>query len=162
MTAEQQLVDAALRAWKFNTDRFEAFYRDLSDAQLDLEVAPGRNRLRYLLGHMAAVHDKMIALLGAGPRLHAELDEAFLSNPDRSVASSLSGADLKEIWSEVDRALWGAISTWSAADWLSKHTAITDEEFAKEPHRNRLSVLLSRNSHMATHYGQVILTTPRG
>ena len=162
MTAEQQLVDATLRAWKFNTDRYEAFFRDLTDEQLEQEVAPGRNRLLYLLGHIVAVTDRMMPLLGAGPRKHADLDAAFLESADRSVASPLSASELKAMLTEVDNALWNVISTWSAAEWVSRHTAVSDEDFAKEPHRNRLSVLLSRNTHLAFHYGQVILTTPRG
>ena len=162
MTAEQQLVDANLRAWKFTTDKFQTLFRDLSDSQLEVEVAPGRNRLLYLLGHIAAVHDRMLPLLGIGPRLHPELDAAFLENPDRKVTSPLSGSQLKTISAEIDQALLSAFSKWTAADWMAKHTSVSDEDFAKEPHRNRLSVLLSRNTHLAFHWGQAILTTPRG
>ncbi|MEP6619750.1 MAG: DinB family protein [bacterium] len=161
MTAEELFVDVALRAWKTNIDRFEGFYRDLPEEQLEQEIAPGRNRLIYLLGHMAAVHDRMIPLLGIGSRLHPELDEVFISSPDRSVASSLSAAALKEILVEVDGALWKAFAQWSPADWLARHTAVSEEEFVREPHRNRFSVLLSRTTHMASHQGQVILATPR-
>ncbi len=68
MTADEQLVDAALRAWNANVDRAEKFFADVSDEELDLEIAPGRNRLVYLLGHLVAVHDRMLPLLGAGER----------------------------------------------------------------------------------------------
>ena len=50
----------------------------------------------------------------------------------------------------------------SAADWLAKHTAVSDDEFVREPHRNRYTVMLSRTSHIAFHYGQAILAKPRG
>jgi hypothetical protein len=161
MTAEQQLVDATLRAWRFNMDRTTKFFDGLTDAQLEAEIAPGRNRLIYLLGHLAAVHDGMLPLLGIGPRLHPELDEAFLTKADRSVATLPSAAELKAASAEIDSALSDAFNTWSAKDWLAKHTAISDEDFVREPHRNRFSVLLSRNTHMAFHYGQMVLAKPR-
>ncbi|MDB4915015.1 MAG: hypothetical protein JWM95_2659 [Gemmatimonadetes bacterium] len=161
MTSEQQFVDAALRAWKFNVDRVEASFGKLSDEQLQAQVAPGRNRLLYLLGHLAAVHDRMLPLLGIGPRQHPELDSMFLENADSGAPAPVASAALKDALIDADHALWNAFSQWSPADWLSKHTAVSDEDFAKEPHRNRLSVLLSRNSHLAFHHGQIVLTEPR-
>jgi hypothetical protein len=100
-------------------------------------------------------------LLGIGPRLHPELDASFVAKPDRAVPISFSASELKRFSSEINGALWTAFGQWSATDWVSKHTAVSDEDFAKEPHRNRLSVMLSRNTHMAFHYGQAILAKPR-
>jgi hypothetical protein len=34
---------------------------------------------------------------------------------------------------------------------------MTDEDYAKDPMRNRLSVLLSRTNHLSFHIGQIIL-----
>ena len=161
MTADQQLVDAALRAWKFSADRVEKSFRDLSDEQLEVHIAPGRNRLLYLLGHIAAVHDRMLPLLGIGPRRHPELDAFFIENPDSGASSPIAGSALKDILFEIDGVLWAAYNEWSPSEWLSKHTAVSDEDFAKEPHRNRFSVLLSRNAHLQFHHGQVVLTEPR-
>ncbi|MDB4890445.1 MAG: hypothetical protein JWL61_2300 [Gemmatimonadetes bacterium] len=161
MTAEQQLVDAALRAWKLNADRVEKFFVALSADQLQQEVAPGRNRLIYLWGHLAAVNDGLFPLLGIGPRLHPELDPTFLASPDRAVATLPSASELKDIAAEIDRELWKAFSRLSATDWIAKHTAVSDEDFVREPHRNRFSVLLSRTSHMSFHHGQAILAKPR-
>jgi hypothetical protein len=162
MTNDQQLLQSILREWKSNTDRLEKFFADLGDAQLDQEVAPGRNRLIYLLGHMVSVHDRMLPLLGIGTRMHEDLDATFLSSPDRAVATLPPAAELKRKLAEVNDVLWKAFNAWSPADWVARHTAVSEEEFAKEPYRNRLSVLLSRTSHMATHYGQMILVKPRG
>jgi hypothetical protein len=161
MNAEQLLVDASLRAWKFNADRIEKFFHSLSDDQLQQEVAPGRNRLLYLWGHITSINDALFPLLGIGPRLHPELDALFVARPDHSGAALPSASELAQASAEVDRELWKVFSQWSAKDWLAKHTAVSDEDFVKEPHRNRYSVLLSRNTHMAFHYGQAILTKPR-
>jgi len=161
MTAEQQLVDAALRTWKSNADRVEKFFQPLSEEQLQQEIAPGRNRLIYLWGHLASVSDGLFPLLGIGPRLHPELDAMFVTNPDRAATALPSATELQDIAAEIDRELWRVFSQWSATDWLAKHTAVSDDEFVREPHRNRFSVLLSRTAHMAFHYGQAILVKPR-
>ena len=161
MTTEQQFADATLRAWKFNVDRVEKSFSALTDEQLEARIAPDRNRLLYLLGHLAAVHDRMLPLLEIGERKHPELDKMFLEEAYAGTASPIPSATLKEILVETDAALWTALSAWSPADWVAKHTAVSDEDFAKEPHRNRLSVLLSRNSHLAFHHGQIVLTEAR-
>jgi hypothetical protein len=161
MTAEQILVDAALRAWKFNIDRVEKSFAALTDEQLETRLAPGRNRLLYLLGHIAAVHDRMLPLLGAGERRHPELDAVFLEEADTGSGSPVATSALKDILVDTDRALWDAFTKWTPAEWLSRHTAVSAEDFAKEPHRNKVSVLLSRNSHLAFHHGQIVLTEAR-
>lgn len=161
MITDQQLLNSALREWKSNADRVEKFFAELSDEQLEQEVAPGRNRLIYLLGHFVSVHDRMIPLLGIGARMHEELDTTFLSSPDRGVNTLPAASELRAKLTGVNEMLWKAFNAWTPADWVARHTAVTDEDFAKEPFRNRLSVLLSRTSHMATHYGQMILVKPR-
>lgn len=153
---EQAFVTAALNSWNSNLKTIDGFLAGFSDEGLDTEIAPGKNRLVYLMGHLAAVHDRMIALLGIGNRLHPELDALFLSAKDREVAIP-SAADIRKNWSEINGALTTAMMALSASDWLAKHTAVSDEDFAKEPHRNRYSVLLSRTSHLWYHYGQMVL-----
>ncbi len=157
MTTEGLLIDSALRYWKLNVDRAHAFFSGLSEEQLLREIAPGKNRLIYLWGHLTAINDAMIPLLGLGERLHPELDPIFVKNPDRAITNTLSGEELKRIWDETNQLLWMAFSTLSPSDWVQKHTAISDEDFLREPHRNRLSVLLSRAGHISYHLGQAIL-----
>lgn len=161
MNADRLLIDSGLRAWKSNADRTETFFHALSEDQLQQEVAPGRNRLLYLWGHLAAVNDGLFPLLGLGPKLHPQLEAMFLANPDRAVTSVSSRSELKDAWGQIHDALWSAFNGWTTAEWLQKHTAVSDEEFLREPHRNRFSVMLNRSSHMAFHYGQAILAKPR-
>jgi hypothetical protein len=161
LNTEDALVDMALRAWKLNVDRTGKFFSGLSEEQLQHEVAPGKNRGFYLWGHLTAISDALIPILGFGPRLHPELDAMFVSNPDRTLTQTLSGADLKRIWDEINDALWLAFSKLSAAEWLEKHTSVSDEDFAREPQRNRFTILLNRTSHLAYHFGQAILTRGR-
>jgi len=45
----------------------------------------------------------------------------------------------------------------SADDWFAKHTAVSDEDFANEPLRNRIADLISRTNHLNYHLGQLTL-----
>src|SRR5580698_2862343 len=123
MTTEKSLIDSTLRQWKFNVERAEKLFGDLSAAQLEQEVAPGRNRLIYLWGHLAAVNDALLPLLGIGERLHPEFDGMFISNPDKSVQVTVPVQSLKTAWQEINQKLWDGFSQFSASDWTERHTA---------------------------------------
>ena len=157
MTPEQSVVATALGDWKLNVGRAGKLFSGLSEEQLLAEVAPGKNRLVYLWGHLIAVHDAMLPILGLGPRLHPELDAAFLTGADRVVAELPSAAELERWWDEVNGRLLAAFSNFTASDWSQKHTLVSDEDFAANPLRNRLAVLLSRTAHVAYHLGQAVL-----
>jgi hypothetical protein len=156
MTNEELFVAAALNAWTGNVERADRLFSGLSDDDLLTEVAPGRNRLIYLWGHLAATHDRMLPLLGLGPRLVPEFDEPFLSTPDRA-AGLPPLAEVKRAWYEVNARLREGFATLSPTEWLQKHGAVSEEDFAKEPLRNRLAILLSRTSHLTYHVGQAVL-----
>ena len=120
MTTEKWLIDSALRGWKFNVERADKLFGDLSAKQLEQEVAPGRNRLIYLWGHLAAVNDRLLPLLGIGERLHPEFDGMFISNPDKSVPLSVSERSLKTAWQEINKKLWEGFSKFSNSDWAQQ------------------------------------------
>src|ERR1700744_1905774 len=105
MSTETSLVDSALRTWKQNVDRADKFFSALSEEQLQQEITPGKNRLIYLWGHLTAVNDALLPLLGFGERPHPELDAVFVKNPDRSEKVP-SGKELKQIWDETNARLW--------------------------------------------------------
>src|SRR5260370_41035055 len=69
-------VALGLKAWKAQIDRADKLFGALSSEEVLREIAPGRNRLLYLWGHLTAVHDAMLPLLGLEERLHPELDLA--------------------------------------------------------------------------------------
>ena len=154
---EELFLKNAIGSWKQVIRRIDKGFLQLSDEEIQRQVAPGKNRLIYLLGHLTAVHDRMFSLLGIGERLHPELDEAYISNPDRTLPDPVAPADLKKLWSEVNRRLTEAFEKLTPAEWLQKHTQVSDEDFAKDPHRNRFSILLSRTGHIAFHVGQTAL-----
>jgi hypothetical protein len=159
MANEQLFASGAVSAWDGNIERADKLFSALTPDQLAKEIAPGKNRLIYLWGHLTAVHDRMLPLLGFGPRLHAELDEIFISKPDKAVQKIPSGAEIKKSWSEVNGKLREGFAKLSAAEWLQRHTAVSEEDFAKEPQRNRFAVLLSRTNHLSYHLGQAVCAT---
>lgn len=157
MTPEESIVASAVHAWKLQVDRANTVFASLDEQRLLAEVAPGKNRLLYLWGHLIAVHDAMLPLLGVGPRLHPELDAAFLTGADKTVADVPSAAELKRLWDEVNGALLSGFSGFTASDWTQKHSVVSEADFAANPLRNRLAILFSRTSHVAYHLGQAAL-----
>jgi uncharacterized damage-inducible protein DinB len=157
MTTEQLMSTTAVNTWKLVIGRFSKALAPLTEQQLQQQVAPERNRLMYLLGHLTAVHDRMFSLLDIGERLHPELDDVYITNPDKTHSDPLSADELKQAWTEVNAKLTEAFEKLTPEEWLQKHTAVSDEDFAKDPTRNRLAILLSRTSHAAFHTGQAIL-----
>jgi hypothetical protein len=160
--ASDLFARTAVNAWKISLDRLNQMFDGFSDDELQQEIAPGRNRIFYLLGHMAAVHDRMFPLLGLGPRLHEALDEDFLTNADRARPDRIAAAALRQAWGEVNSKLTRAIEALGPEEWLKKHEAVSAEDFVKEPLRNRLAVLLSRTAHVQFHTGQIRLAVRKG
>jgi DinB superfamily len=159
---EQVFVTSTVNSWKSVVERANKLFSGLSEEQLQREVAPGKNRLVYLWGHLIAVHDRMLPLLGVGERLHPEYDAAFITNPDRAVTQLPALTEMKRTWDEVNSKLLAGIEKFSAAEWLQRHSSVSEEDFAKDPLRNRLSVLLSRTNHVSFHLGQTVLIPKQG
>jgi hypothetical protein len=146
----------ALHNWEQAIKRASASFDGYTDEELLQEIVPGKNRVVYLLGHFAAVHDRMLPMLGLGDRHYPHLDELFITSPDNTAAVLPSLPELRNAWKTVNEQLTAAFRSWTAREWLQKHTAVSDEDFAKEPHRNRLGVVLGRTGHVQYHLGQLV------
>jgi hypothetical protein len=94
MPMDELFVTTVVASWKQIINRLDERLASLDDEQLQKQVAPNKTRLFYLLGRLTAVHDPMLPLLGIGERLHPELDEAYLTNPDQTTSDPLAAADL--------------------------------------------------------------------
>jgi hypothetical protein len=138
-------------------DRADKLFSGLSSAEVLQEVAPGRNRLIYLWGHLTAIHDGILPLLGLGERLHPEFDVAFVSNPDKSRADIPSHEQVCEAWNSINGDLSKGFERMSWSDWLQRHSNVSAEDFGKDPSRNRFAILLSRTNHLSYHLGQAVL-----
>ncbi|MBA3704669.1 MAG: DinB family protein [Bacteroidetes bacterium] len=156
-TQKQLLIKSVLDAWNSRLEAANKIFNSLSDEDLQKEVSPGRNRALYLLGHLAMVHDKMLPLLNFGPQVYPHLEDTFLNKPDKSVPEIPSAKELRTIWETINSKLATHFSKLSADEWFQKHTSVSEEDFVKEPHRNRLTVLIGRTNHLQYHMGQVVL-----
>jgi hypothetical protein len=157
MEQQELCIRMALTNWESNVKRASDLFAGFSDKELLTEIAPSRNRLVYLLGHLTAVHDRMLSLLGLGDRRYAALDEVFITSPDKAVEPLPPTEDLRAAWKDINALLADHFQTLHVSEWFYKHTMVSEEDFAREPSRNRLNVLFSRTNHLAFHIGQMVL-----
>jgi hypothetical protein len=156
--APNELFAATVLAnWELALKRINALFERATDADLLKPIAPGKNRVIYLLGHLVAIHDNMVPLLGLGDKRYPELDAPFIHNPDNPETKLPSPAELRQQWKAINTFLTEQLQGWKPEEWLQKHTAVSAEDFAKEPHRNRLNIVLSRTGHVSYHAGQLAL-----
>ncbi len=156
MNTTQLSVKMMLDRWYAMIKSFDTLLNSLSDEALQKEIAPGRNRGIYLLGHLIAVHDDMLALMDLGDKLYPEINEAFKA-PDKTVTDIPSAKELRTMWSTQCDAIDQKFKSLQPEQWFEKHTAVSAEDFVKEPHRNKLNILITRCSHLAYHWGQFVL-----
>lgn len=157
MEHDQLFIKMAIDSWNAQVTATSKLLDQLTDEQLLEQVSPGKNRGIYLLGHLVAVHDRMLPLLRFEEAAHPELTPVFIEAPDKTVADLPPLSQLREQWKAVNEKLQNHFNSLSPADWLTRHASVSEEDFAKEPHRNRLNVLLSRTNHVANHRGQLAM-----
>lgn len=158
MEAQKQLiVRSVLDAWNSRIEAADKLLNGLTDEQLEKEISPGRNRGTYLLGHLTAVHDRMLPLLDFGSQVYPHLDDVFINKPDRAISAVPTTKELRENWKNVNTKLSERLTALSADEWFARHTSVSPEDFVKEPHRNRLNVVIGRTNHMQYHIGQIAL-----
>jgi len=157
MSSNQIMVKMILDRWYALVKDFETALGTMSDEQLQKEVAPGKNRGIYLLGHLIAVHDDMLRLLNWGDKLYPELAEPFVTSPDKAVATIPPAKELRAAWQRLNGVLTQRINSLTPEEWFEKHTAVSAEDFSKEPHRNKLNIMVTRTTHLCYHLGQFIL-----
>lgn len=154
---EDLVVKLALQNWDREMTRFEKLLSEISDEDMLGEVSPGKNRGIYLLGHLIAASDSLRTLLGFGDKHYPDLEIPFIKTPDKSGQEMPSVKELKEIWKTNSTALNERLMQIPVSEWFTKHSSISEEDFAKEPHRNKLNVLFTRTIHQTYHAGQVAL-----
>ena|SRR6185295_4303771 len=150
-------IKMVVAEWEKQNNNFNKFLSSVTEGQLSNEIAPGKNTGIYLVGHLIAINDAMLPLLAFGEKLFPHLENVFITNPDRSGLTMPPVAELKEQLKKVNEELSKHIRSMSPEDWFKKHMAVSDEDFSKEPHRNRLNVIINRTNHMSYHLGQLIL-----
>lgn len=157
MNDYDMFIKIATDSWKTQVKATNGILEKLTDAQLEQEIAPGKNRGTYLLGHLTSVHDLMLPLLRFEDALYPELKPAYVDAPDKTITIAPGVAQLRAQWKDVNDRLQSHLDKLTAGEWLARHASVSEEDFAKEPHRNRLNVLASRTAHLSYHNGQLAL-----
>jgi uncharacterized damage-inducible protein DinB len=155
MNKDELFIKMIVSAWQTQNARVDKLLETLSNEQFSAETAPGRNSGTYLLGHLAAVNDALFPLLGFGEKLHPELENIFLTNPDKSNLPKPGLDELKNYWKEINTKLTQHINETQPDEWLTRHSAVSEEDFVKEPHRNKLNIIINRTNHQSYHLGQM-------
>ena len=158
MDLETPIIQSAIGNWNLTLTRLNKFFGGLSPEDFFQPVAPGKNRIVYILGHLAAVHDRTVEVLGIGKRLRPELDPVFLTNPDRAIEPVPESGELMQLWNEINGRLSGGLLTFGPAQWAGRHQAVSEDDFRRDPTRTCLSVLLNRTNHAGYHLGQLMLS----
>ena len=60
-------------------------------------------------------------------------------------------------WMDINKELDALFERMQPDEWFERHNSISPEDFAKEPHRNKLNVIISRTCHLDYHAGQLVL-----
>jgi len=154
---QEVFIKMVLDAWYTQINRTDDLVNSLPDEKLQQRVALGKNNGVYLLGHLAAVHDKMQPLLALGETLHPEWYELFVTQPYNPAAKVPAISEIKRYWKKINAALAEKFAAMSSAQWFEKHNAVSAEDFIAEPHRNKLNVIINRTNHLEYHRGQLIL-----
>lgn len=157
MTQTETVLKMVFDRWNASLKNFDTLLNSLSDETLQKEIVPGKNRGIYLLGHLIAVHDDMIVLLDMGDKIYPELNEPFIKLADKSAGQLPSAADLRTYWSKQCEEMKQRLGRLQPEEWFEKHTAVSAEDFANEPHRNKLNIVITRTSHLNYHTGQLVL-----
>jgi hypothetical protein len=154
--AQTLFIKMVISAWDSYNARVNKLVTTLSDEEWLADTAPGRNSGIYLLGHLIAVSDGLFPILGFGERLYPELDIIFLESPDKAGLAMPSLNELRDYWNKVNAKLSDHINQMSADEWFNRHNHVSETDFAKEPHRNKLNVIINRTNHTSYHLGQLI------
>jgi len=158
---EELFIKMVLDAWHTQIKNTDELFDSLSDGELMKQIAPGKNRGIYLLGHLIAVHDRMLPLIGLGGQRYPDLYKTFVEAADNTVIDLPTVEDLRNYWKEVNNALAESFSKMPLEEWFQKHNAVSEIDFAKEPHRNKLNIVINRTNHLANHLGQLLLLKPK-
>jgi hypothetical protein len=156
-TQPELFIKMVIDEWNKQNKNFDKLLSVLTELQLSKEIAPGKNTGVYLTGHLVAISDAMLPLLGLADKLFPQLENIFIRNPDKSGLEKPSVGYLKECLQAVNDKLTQHFHSMQPAEWFERHMAVSEEDFVKEPHRNKLNVVINRSNHMSYHLGQLAL-----
>lgn len=154
-TKEEITIQMILSAWQNGVKNIDKTLSALSDEDMKAEVKTGKNKASWIVGHLAAVNDSLFGILELGEKVNPNYEQYF-NKRDNGIKEP-SPSEIRKYWSDTSTLLNKTIADLTLNEWFQKHALVSPEDFAKEPHRNKLNVLISRTSHLWHHNGQLVL-----
>lgn len=148
------IVKMVFDSWNSLLRDFDAVLGSVTDDQLQAQIAPNKNRGIYLLGHMVVVHDDMLPILGFGQIMYPEINEVFKA-PDNAESKIPSAQTLRTYWRNINQVIAENAAQLTPEQWMQRHNSVSAEDFARQPHRNKLNVMITRTCHLSYHLGQM-------
>lgn len=151
------ILQICLLQWDTYNRRMLKSLDTLTDEKFNQSIVADGNSPSWIFGHLVDTDDALIELFGIGKRHYPELAEIYHHKGGTNHQHHLTKKELTAQWKEITSTLDRAFKSWSESDWLARHNAVSEEDFKKEPQRNRLNVMLARVSHKASHLGQIAM-----
>jgi uncharacterized damage-inducible protein DinB len=150
-------LEICLLQWDTYNNRMQKVLDNITEENFNKPVTAGANSPSWILGHLADTDDKLLELFGIRKRLFPELEKIYHHERGSNQSGHLKKTELITKWRSILAELNLAFKAMSESDWHGRHQAVSEEDFKKEPHRNKLNVMLSRVAHKASHLGQVAM-----
>ena len=150
-------LDICLLQWDAYNRRMQKVFETITEDDFHKPIVPGGNSPSWLLGHLADTDDTLLELFGIRSRMFPELIKIYHHERGTNQSGHLSKEELATKWKQIVTELDRTFKSMTESDWLSRHMIVSEEDFKKEPHRNKLNVMLSRVTHKASHLGQIAL-----
>lgn len=150
-------IKMVLDAWNTKVAFIDNLLGELSDDQLKKEIASGKNTGVYILGHLAGISNRMIPLLGLGNELNPDLYNTYVELAEKDITHHHDVKDLRHEWTRINAELSKLFASVQPDEWFKKHNSVSEEDFTKQPHRNKLNVIINRTNHLDYHAGQLVL-----
>jgi len=148
-------LEICLLQWDVYNRRMQKAFEAISDENFNKPIVKGGNSPSWLLGHLADTDDALLELFGIRSRVFPELATIYHHERGTNQTGHLSKEDLNAKWKTIIAELDRAFKSMSESEWHGRHMAVSEDDFKKEPHRNKLNVMLSRVTHKASHLGQI-------
>jgi len=150
------MIGQLLDMWENKIEETTELFELLGDRFATEPVAPGKNRVIYLLGHLLVIHDGIFEALELGKRSYTHYDELFLT--PQHPANKYPPYDLLlHKWISLNKTLTFQLRHIPFDEWRSKHHYISDTDFALHPTKNKFCVFQCTTMHLFHHSGQLAL-----
>jgi len=157
-TPYEKAINLIFQKFEKYNDSVVKFFTSYDTDFFQREVAPGKNRASYLLGHLVVANDELFNFLGLGSALYPELLDLYFSAdrayPDEDLPVI---PELLDKFRHVNSELRKQFAQIPLDTWMEKHELVSPEAFEADPSRTKLSVLLNRVLHLEHHLGQLYL-----